>query len=181
MLTLTLTLTLTVTPTPTPTWSCSFNRVRCMKAEPVPQCVLSFSFTLVGLGIGLGGAAMRGVCGAARADAGAAAAAERAARGRNAVLRPRRDAELHAAALEARGSADAALEARHRSPLYRHVPVEPQLHEAGLQVGVRHVQQHLYAARGKAASQRAGDAALPARQSGTVEAPLFWPPELHNT
>ena len=152
-----------------------------MKAEPVPQCVLSFSFTLVGLGIGLGGAAMRGVCGAARADAGAAAAAERAARGRNAVLRPRRDAELHAAALEARGSADAALEARHRSPLYRHVPVEPQLHEAGLQVGVRHVQQHLYAARGKAASQRAGDAALPARQSGTVEAPLFWPPELHNT
>ena len=142
-----------------------------MKAEPVPQCVLSFSFTLVGLGLGLGGAAMRGVCGAARADAGAAAAAERAARGRNAVLRPRRDAELHGAALEA----------RHRSPLYRHVPVEPQLHEAGLQVGVRHVQQHLYAAHGKAASQRADDAALPARQSRTVEAPLFWPPELHNT
>ena len=152
-----------------------------MKAEPVPQCVLSFSFTLVGLGLGLGGAAMRGVVAATRADAGAAAAAERAARGRNAVLRPRRDAELHGAALEARGSADAALEARHRSPLYRHVPVEPQLHEAGLQVGVRHVQQHLYAARGKAASQRADDAALPARQSRTVEAPLFWPPELHNT
>ena len=85
------------------------------------------------------------------------------------------------AALEARGSADAALEARHRSPLYRHVPVEPELHEAGLQVGVRHVQQHLYAAHGKAASQRADDAALPARQSRTVEAPLFWPPELHNT
>ena len=94
---------------------------------------------------------------------------------------PGGDAELHGAALEARGSADAALEARHRSPLYRHVPVEPQLHEAGLQVGVRHVQQHLYAAHGKAASQRADDAALLARQSGTVEAPLFWPPELHNT
>ena len=50
------------------------------------------------------------------------------------------------------------------SPLDAHVAVEPELHEAGLQVGVRHVQQHLYDARERSLSERRR-CGFPGRQS----------------
>ena len=40
------------------------------------------------------------------------------------------------------------------SPLDSHVAVQPELHEVGLQVGVRHVQQHLCEARARNLSAR---------------------------
>ena len=49
------------------------------------------------------------------------------------------------------------------SPLDGHVAVEPELHEVGLQVGVRHVQQHLYDARDHSHSAR-GRRSFPGRQ-----------------
>ena len=52
-----------------------------------------------------------------------------------------------------------AFEARGGAPLNGHVAVEPELHEVGLQVGVRHVQQHLYGARDRSLSARAEGAA----------------------
>ena len=74
-----------------------------------------------------------------------------------------------------------AFEARGGAPLNSHVAVEPELHEVGLQVGVRHVQQHLYGTRDRSLSARARKVRLAGAPERTVEAPLFWRPESHNT